>query len=168
MISSSKQVFLYSLDKAAAYSKGKKKIFWPSYCTKSKLDNLLDGPSRTNKLACCHNFFCKLPWWLLLSMHISITSMLQSNFLKEYYFLGVDYMAWKWICITLIFQMVVLWFLVQKRNHTSQCFKLFGTKRTHSCIPGLKEEAHFLAQVFFVLSADLRLVQIYIHKFVLY
>jgi hypothetical protein len=41
--------------------------------------------------------------------------------------------------------------LVQKRNHTSRCLKLhasvpqlFGTKRTHSRVPGLKGEALFL------------------------
>jgi hypothetical protein len=41
--------------------------------------------------------------------------------------------------------------LVQKQNRMSWCLKLhvlvsqfFGTKRTHSCVPGLKKEALFL------------------------
>jgi hypothetical protein len=45
----------------------------------------------------------------------------------------------------------VLMVLVQKQNRMSlclksytTCLKLFGTKHTHSCIPGLKGEAFFL------------------------
>ncbi len=34
---------------------------------------------------------------------------------------GVDYMAWKWICVSLIFGMVVLWFLMQNQNRPSPC-----------------------------------------------
>jgi hypothetical protein len=64
--------------------------------------------------------------------------------------------------------MVVLLFLVQKQNRVSPCLKLFGTKFTHSHVPGLKGEPLFLDFVFFALSADLRLVQIRIHKFILY
>jgi hypothetical protein len=52
--------------------------------------------------------------------------------------------------------MVVLMDLVQKRNRTSRCLKLhvpvsqiFGTKRTHSRVPGLKEEALFQTAKFF-------------------
>jgi hypothetical protein len=47
--------------------------------------------------------------------------------------------------------------LVQKRNRTSRCLKLlasvsqfFGTKRTHSRIPGLKGEALFSKRFFAV------------------
>ncbi len=48
----------------------------------------------------------------------------------------------------------------------SQCF---GTKRTHSRVPGLKGEALFSnLQSFFSVSADRRLVQIHIYLFVLY
>ncbi len=65
--------------------------------------------------------------------------------------IGVGYMAWKLICISLNSQMVVLMVLVQKNeivqarvsNQTSLCLKNFGTKRTHSRIPGLKGEALF-------------------------
>jgi hypothetical protein len=61
--------------------------------------------------------------------------------------------------------------LVQTRNRTSRCLKLhasvpqfFGTKRTHSCIPGLKGEALFLKlQSFFAMSADHRSVRICIY-----
>jgi hypothetical protein len=56
--------------------------------------------------------------------------------------------------------------LVQKQNRTSQCLKshvsvsqFFGTKRTHSRIPGLKGEALFSKlSSFFGVSADRRLV----------
>jgi hypothetical protein len=50
-----------------------------------------------------------------------------------------------------------------KQNCTGLCLKLFGTKCTHSCIPGLKGE-FFLSdfEVIFVLSADRRLVRIHI------
>ncbi len=64
---------------------------------------------------------------------------------------GVGYMAWKWIFISLKSWMVSWWFLVQTQNCTSPCLKsygpcliYFGTKRTHSCILGLKGEALFL------------------------
>jgi hypothetical protein len=58
--------------------------------------------------------------------------------------------------------------LVQKQNRTSRWLKshasvsqCFGTKRTHSCIPGLKGEALFLKlRCFFGVSANHRLVQI--------
>ncbi len=61
--------------------------------------------------------------------------------------------------------------LVQKRNPTSRCLKshvsasqLFGTKRTHSRVPGLKEEGPFLKLPgFFGVSADRRLVPIRIY-----
>jgi hypothetical protein len=44
-----------------------------------------------------------------------------------------------------------------------QCLNCFGTKRTHSSVPGLKVEALFLELlVFFIVSADCRLVQIHI------
>ncbi len=57
--------------------------------------------------------------------------------------------------------------LVQKRNRMSRCLKshasvsqFFGTKCTHSRIPGLKGEALFLTLFsFFGVSADRRLVQ---------
>jgi hypothetical protein len=59
--------------------------------------------------------------------------------------------------------------LVQKRNHTSRCLKShvsvshFGTKHTHSHIPGLKGEALYLKlQSFFGVSADRRCVKIHI------
>jgi hypothetical protein len=65
----------------------------------------------------------------------------------------------------------VLMVLVQQRNCMSRCLKLhasvsqfFGTKRTHSRVPGLKEEALFLKLlVFFGVSADPRSVQICIY-----
>jgi hypothetical protein len=58
--------------------------------------------------------------------------------------------------------------LVQKQNCTSQCLEshvsvsqIFGTKHTHSCIPGLKGEAFFLKLLsFFGVSANPRLVRI--------
>jgi hypothetical protein len=58
--------------------------------------------------------------------------------------------------------------LVKKQNRMSQCLKLhasvsqfFGTKRTHSHVPGLKGEALFFWNCFFhCVSADRRLVQI--------
>jgi hypothetical protein len=61
--------------------------------------------------------------------------------------------------------------LVQKLNRTSRCLKLhasvsqfFGTKRTHSCVPGLKGEALFSKLLsFFALSADRRSVHICIY-----
>ncbi len=43
---------------------------------------------KNRKQTCCHEFFWTLPSWLLLSMHKSTTSMLQSNCLKEYYSFG--------------------------------------------------------------------------------
>jgi hypothetical protein len=66
--------------------------------------------------------------------------------------------------------------LVQKQNGMSRCLKshalvsqFFGTKRTHSCVPGLKGEALVLKlQSFFGVSADRRLVRILIYYFVLY
>jgi hypothetical protein len=87
-LSSSKQGFHTLWTRLLHIQKSKHILFWPSYCTKSKLDNLLVGPSRTNKsetdmLSC---FFWKLPWWLLLSMHISTTSMLLRDFLKDFIF----------------------------------------------------------------------------------
>ncbi len=94
------------------------------------------------------------------------------TFAKE----GVGYMAWEWIRISLDSRMVVLMVLVQKGNRTSPCLKsygpcliFFGTKRTHSCKPGVKGKLFFWnSQVVFVVSADRRLVRIYIYKFVLY
>jgi hypothetical protein len=61
--------------------------------------------------------------------------------------------------------------LLQKRNRTSRCLKshasvsqFFGTKRTHSRIPGLKGEALFSKFLsFFSVSADRRLVQIRVY-----
>jgi hypothetical protein len=58
--------------------------------------------------------------------------------------------------------------LVQKQNRSSVCLKshasasqCFGTKRTHSRVPGLKGEALFLKlPSFFGVSADRRLVRI--------
>ncbi len=58
--------------------------------------------------------------------------------------------------------------LVQKRNRMSRCLKLhasvshfFGTKCTHSRIPGLKGEALFSKlKSFFAMSANRRSVQI--------
>ncbi len=58
--------------------------------------------------------------------------------------------------------------LVQKQTRMSQCLKLhasasqyFGTKCTHSCVPGLKGEAPFSKlPSFFGVSADRRLLQI--------
>ncbi len=58
--------------------------------------------------------------------------------------------------------------LVQKRNRMSRCLKLhlsvsqfFGTKCTHSHVPGLKGEALFSKlQSFFAMSADRRSVRI--------
>ncbi len=72
--------------------------------------------------------------------------------------------------------MVVLMALVQKQIFTSlclkwygPCLKVFGTKRTHSRVPVLKEEALFLELVsFFVVSADRRFIQIGMYKFLLY
>ncbi len=66
--------------------------------------------------------------------------------------------------------------LVQKQNRTSRCLKLhasvshfFGSKCTHSHVPGLKGEALFLKlRSFFGVSADRRLVQIHVYQFVLY
>ncbi len=49
-------------------------------------------------------------------------------------------------------------------NCMHQCLNFFGTKRTHSHVPGLKGEALFLEhKVFFVVSANRRLVQICIY-----
>ncbi len=78
-------------------------------------------------------------------------------------------MAWKWIRISLNSWIVVLMVMVQKQNPTSLCCKLygpclnfFGTERKHSRVPGIKWEALFLdLHVFFVMSADHRLVQIH-------
>ncbi len=87
MISSSKQVFYTLWTRLLHIQKSKTVLFWPSYCTKSKLDYLLVGPSQTNKLEknMLSWFFWKLPWWLLLIMHISTTSMLQNIFFNEYF-----------------------------------------------------------------------------------
>ncbi len=85
MISSFKQV-LYSIWTRLLHIQKSKNIwFWPSYCTKSKVDNLLVGPSQTNESEILSWFFLKLPWWLLLSRLMSTTSMFQSIFLKEYF-----------------------------------------------------------------------------------
>jgi hypothetical protein len=76
-------------------------------------------------------------------------------------------MAWKWIRISLDSLMVVLMVLVQKQNCMNlflklygPCLNFFGTKRTHSHVPGLKGEALFLDLHFFFVSADRRLVRI--------
>ncbi len=65
--------------------------------------------------------------------------------------------------------------LEQKQNPMSCCLKshasvsqFFGTKRTHSRVPGLKGEALFSKLRSFLVSADRRLVQIRIYQFVLY
>ncbi len=50
MISSSKQVFHNLWTRLLHFQKTKNILFWPSYCTKSKLDSLLVVPSQTNKL----------------------------------------------------------------------------------------------------------------------
>jgi hypothetical protein len=67
----------------------------------------------------------------------------------------------------------VVMVLVQKRNRTSRWLKshasvyqFFGTKGTHSRVPEIKEEVLFLKLPSSV-SADCRLVQICIYKFVL-
>ncbi len=65
--------------------------------------------------------------------------------------------------------------LVQKRNCMSRCLKshasvshFFGTKRTHSRIPGILGDALFSKLLsFFCLSADRRLVQIHILIFIM-
>ncbi len=69
----------------------------------------------------------------------------------------VGYMARKWICISLDSQLIVLMDLIQRWNPTSPCLKLhayvsqfFGTKRTHSLVRGLKEEALFPDFKFFL------------------
>jgi hypothetical protein len=63
----------------------------------------------------------------------------------------------------------VMMVLVQKRNRTSRWLKshvsvshFFGTKRTHSRVPGLNGEALFLKLLSYV-SADPRLDQICIY-----
>jgi hypothetical protein len=50
MISSSKQVFYTFWTRLLHIQKSKNILCWPSYCIKSKLDNLLVRPSQTNKL----------------------------------------------------------------------------------------------------------------------
>ncbi len=85
-------------------------------------------------------------------------------------------MAWKRIRVSLESWMVVLTVVVQKQNLMSLCLKsyglchnFFGTKCTHSCIPGLKGEALFSELLsFFVVFANCRLVQIHTYKFALY
>ncbi len=59
MISSSKQVFYTLWTGLLHIQKSKNILFWPSYCTKLKLDDLLVGPSRKKnwKETCCHDFF---------------------------------------------------------------------------------------------------------------
>jgi hypothetical protein len=59
-------------------------------------------------------------------------------------------MAWKSICISLDSWMIALMDLVQRQNPTSTCLKshaylshFFGTKCTHSLVPGLKGGALF-------------------------
>ncbi len=81
MISSSKQVFYTLWTRLLYIQKSRNILFWPSYCTTLKLDNLLIGPSQkqNRKQTCCHDFFWKLSWWLLLSMQISTVSILQSD-----------------------------------------------------------------------------------------
>jgi hypothetical protein len=76
-------------------------------------------------------------------------------------------MAWKRIRISLESWMVS-WY--KKQNHMSRCLKshasvshFFCTKRTHSPVRGLKGEALFLKLLFFVLSADRKLVQISVY-----
>jgi hypothetical protein len=62
--------------------------------------------------------------------------------------------------------------LVQKRNSTSLCLKLygprlkcFGTKCTHSCIPGLKGEALYSElRSFFIVSANRRLPSMNLYR----
>ena len=86
IISSSKQVF-YSIWTRLLHIQKPFFLFRPSYCTKSKLDNLLVGchlaEQKNQNEACCHDFFWNHSWWLLLSMHISTTFMLQSNFWRN-------------------------------------------------------------------------------------
>jgi hypothetical protein len=66
----------------------------------------------------------------------------------------------------------VLMVLVQTKNHTSSCLKLYGpcikffgtNECTHSRVPGLKGETLFFELLhFFVVSADRRLVQIRVY-----
>ncbi len=87
MISSSKQVFYSFWTRLLHIQKSKNILFWPSYSTKPKLDDLLVRPNQkiNQEQTCCHVFFWKNPGWLLLSMQISTTFMLQSNFFKEYF-----------------------------------------------------------------------------------
>jgi hypothetical protein len=70
---------------------------------------------------------------------------------------GVGYMAWKLIRISLESWMGCPDGSGTKQNCTSRCLKLhvsvsnfFGTKRTHSRVPGLKVEALFLVCLWIV------------------
>jgi hypothetical protein len=78
----------------------------------------------------------------------SEVGQLTSPFLIQFFYvpIGVGYMAWKWIRISLESRMVS-WYqnkIVRAgvSNRMRQCLN-FGTKRTHSCVPGLKGEALF-------------------------
>jgi hypothetical protein len=71
-------------------------------------------------------------------------------------------MTWKWICLSLTSRMVS-WYknkIVQAdvSNCMRQFLNCFGTKHTHSSIPGLKGEALFFELKFFVVSMDHRLI----------
>ncbi len=54
MISLSGLVFHTLWTRLLHIQKSKSILFWPSYCTKSKLDKLLVGPSRTKKIRYRH------------------------------------------------------------------------------------------------------------------
>ncbi len=75
--------------------------------------------------------------------------------------------VWKWIRISLESQMIVLMDLVLRQNHMSPCLKFmrmclnfFGTKHTHSHVPGLKEEALFWTYKFFFCLDPITLVNL--------
>ncbi len=85
MISSSKQVF-YSIWTRLLHIQKYVFFYFDQVIAQNQswticYSNLAKQINRTQ--TCCHDVFWKLPWWLLLSMHISTTSMLQSTCLRS-------------------------------------------------------------------------------------
>jgi hypothetical protein len=86
MISSSRQVFYAFWSRLLHIQKSKNILFWPSYCTKSKLDNLLVGPSRKKKSETVMIFFENF-----LDDYYSACIYLQFPYLRVFFWSNIFY-----------------------------------------------------------------------------
>ncbi len=84
--SSSKQVFYILWKRLMHIQKSKHISFWPSYCTKPKLYNLLVRPSPTKKWkqTCCHDFF-----WHFFDDYYSACTYLQLQCFKAIFWRNI-------------------------------------------------------------------------------